>query len=86
MFPERMERLCQAAEASGADRLAGMKARGFLTSGGLMADSFGYEFAMQDKQGRPPGKAHRAAAIRSTDPTLSIPGRCRCAREADGGG
>jgi len=40
MFPERMDRLCQAAEVSGADRLAGMKARGFLTSGGLTADSF----------------------------------------------
>ncbi len=49
-----MDRLCEAVEAFGADRLAGIEARGFLVSAPV-ADRLGIGFTMLRKQGKLPG-------------------------------
>ncbi len=50
-----VDRLCEAVEAFGADRLAGIEARGFLISAPV-ADRLGIGFTMLRKQGKLPGK------------------------------
>ena len=49
-----VDRLCEAVEAFGADRLAGIEARGFLVSAPV-ADRLGIGFTMLRKQGKLPG-------------------------------
>jgi len=67
-----VDRLCEAVEGFGADRLAGLEARGFLVSAAV-ADRLGLGFTMLRKQGKLPGKtvSHRYTLEYGTD-TIEI--------------